>query len=223
MDFVTKKRQRSQIFRLLSACFYEPDKKLFMEELVCTNLANLLAEVAPEAESAALNMQAALSETDDKEMLLDYARLFVGPFELLAPPYGSIYIEGKSQVMGDSTMAVLKKYQEIGLSIDIKEPADHIAFELEFMHYLYTLETEAIQKDDNAKTQSLASMRNDFLSAYLTTWIPQFCEKIRIGTDNMFYRNLADCLELFIELEVSSQLIVNVNGATEHAYQPSTR
>ena len=222
MDFVTKKRQRSQIFRLLSACFYEPDKKLFMEELVCTNLANLLAEVAPEAESAALNMQAALSETDDKEMLLDYARLFVGPFELLAPPYGSIYIEGKSQVMGDSTMAVLKKYQEIGLSIDIKEPADHIAFELEFMHYLYTLEAEATHKDDNVKAQSLASMRNDFLSTYLVTWIPQFCEKIRIGADNMFYRNLADCLENFIKNETASLSLINPDGALKHACQAAT-
>ena len=190
---------QSDCFKLLAVCFYEPEKKLFLDEQVCLNLASLLKEIAPEAEPAAQNMQVALSEIDDKELLIDYARLFVGPFELLAHPYGSIYLDGKSQVMGDSTMAVLKQYQEAGLVVDIKEPPDHIAFELEFVHYISALEAEACEKQEHDKQQNLAMVKKEFLNNFLAPWVPMFCEKIRGGATNSFYNNLADCLQKTIE------------------------
>ena len=190
---------QSDCFKLLAACFYEPEKQLFLNEQVCVNLTRLLKEVAPEAAPAAQNMQTALSKIDDKELLIDYARLFVGPFELLAPPYGSIYLEGKSQVMGDSTMAVLKQYQEAGLSVDIKEPPDHIAFELEFVHYISALEAEACEMQEHDKQQNFAMVKKEFFENFLAPWVPLFCEKIRDGATNSFYNNLADCLQKTIE------------------------
>ena len=190
---------QSDCYKLLAACFYEPEKKLFIDEQVCENLARLLTEVAPEAEPAAQKMQVALSKLDDKELLIDYARLFVGPFELLAPSYGSIYLEGKSQIMGDSTMAVLKHYKEAGLSVDIKEPPDHIAFELEFLHYISALEAEAFEKHEHDQQLNFAMVKKEFLEKFLAPWVPLFCEKIRGGTTNSFYNNLADCLQITVE------------------------
>jgi len=189
----------SDSYKLLAACFYEPDKKLFEEEQVCANLAKLLNDVAPEAVPSALAMHAALSEIDNKELLIDYAQLFVGPFELLAPPYGSVYLDGKRQVMGDSTMAVLQHYQEAGLAIDIKEPADHIAFELEFLHYLSALEADATLGKDQDKQQSFGIIKHEFLMTFLAPWVPEFCEKVRRGATCSFYKHLADCLQKTIE------------------------
>ena len=64
----------------------------------------------------------------------DFSRLFIGPFKLLAPPYGSIYLDGNSCLMGASTMEVRQLYRNEGLNPVIKEAPDHIAIELEFMY-----------------------------------------------------------------------------------------
>jgi TorA maturation chaperone TorD len=219
IDSVRTRLTLGDCCRLLAVFFYEPDITLWRKEKLCTYLAGLLKNISIEAALAAEQMEKSLEDMNDEQTAVDYAALFVGPFELLAPPYGSVYLETTKRLMGDSTMAVMRMYQEAGLSVDVKEAPDHIAIELEFMHYLYTLEAEAIHKDDNVKAQSLASMRNDFLSAYLATWIPQFCEKIGNGADNMFYRNLADCLENFIKHETASLPLINADGATKHACQ----
>jgi TorA maturation chaperone TorD len=219
IDSVRTRLTLGDCCRLLAVFFYEPDIRLWRKEKLCTSLVGLLKNISIEASLAAEKMEKSLEDMNDEQMAVDYAALFVGPFELLAPPYGSVYLETTKRLMGDSTMAVMKMYQEAGLSVDVKEAPDHIAIELEFMHYLYTLEAEEIHKDDNVKARNLASMRNGFLSAYLATWIPQLCEKIRIGADNMFYRNLADCLENFIKIETASLPLINPDGASKHACQ----
>ena len=33
-------------------------------------------------------------------LMLDYSRLFLGPFSILAKPYGSVYLDGEKIVMG---------------------------------------------------------------------------------------------------------------------------
>lgn len=219
MTSTKEKFQRSDCFKLLSACFYSPDLDMLINEDVCGNLTALFEQVIPEAVPCVKQMQQALHSYSEEELKIAHAELFVGPFELQAPPYGSVYLERNNQVMGKTTLEVIKKYQESGLKLDIKEPADHIAIELEFMHYLYTLEAEAINSGNTAKVQSLASMRNDFLSVYLAPWIPLFCEKIRTTADNIFYRSLADCLENFIQHEAATLPLINADGATKHACQ----
>ncbi|MFN2356106.1 MAG: molecular chaperone, partial [Desulfopila sp.] len=81
-------------------------------------------------------MEQAIHESRHQDLLVEYARLFVGPFELLAPPYGSVYLETGRRLMGDSTIAVQHMYTNAGLTLDVQEAPDHIALELEFMHYL---------------------------------------------------------------------------------------
>ena len=134
---------RANCFKLLAACFYEPEKDLLVEENLCQNLQNLLDGWASGAAKAASDMGLALLSTEQEQLSLAHAELFIGPFELIAPPYGSVYLEKNRQIMGDTTMGVLKSYQEAGLSVDEKEPPDHIAIELEFMSFLSTREAEA--------------------------------------------------------------------------------
>ncbi|MBW1770891.1 MAG: molecular chaperone TorD family protein [Deltaproteobacteria bacterium] len=91
------------------------------------------------------------NEIDD--LCVDFARLFVGPYALLAPPYGSVYLDGERKVMGDSTMDVCMRYAEVGLQLadHFKEVPDHIAAELEFIYFLILKEAEAISRPRGAK------------------------------------------------------------------------
>ena len=50
-------------------------------------------------------------------LLVDYARIFLGPTDALARPYGSIWMGGDG-LMQDSTMAVLALYQEGGFELE---------------------------------------------------------------------------------------------------------
>jgi TorA maturation chaperone TorD len=185
---------RGNCFKLIAACFYEPDRALFIEEQVCENLKDLLKNWASGAAKAASDMDLSLSVCDQDQLSIDHAALFVGPFELLAAPYGSIYREKNRQVMGESTIEVLRSYQDAGLTVDIKEPPDHIAIELEFMYYLCTREAAAVADGNGEEADRYREMQNCFYQSALP-WIPQFCDSIRKGTENPFYTGLADCLD----------------------------
>lgn len=186
---------RSDCFRLLAACLYEPDKDMFLEEKVCENLAGLLADTAPGAVQAAREMAKALRESDQEQLSRDHAALFVGPFELLAAPYGSVYLEKGRRVMGDSTIEVARFFRQEGLEVDVSEPPDHIAIELEFLSFLAQKEARAAADGLNEEADRCRRVQTRFLEGYLRPWLPKFCEAIRAGTENRFYLALADCLD----------------------------
>ncbi len=199
-ELATHTKTKEDCFRLLSACFYEPQKKLFLEEDLFKNLTEYLESACPAAVPFSSDMEKSIYNYTDEELRVEYAKLFVGPFELLAPPYGSVYLEDGGRVMGDSTMKVIAEYQKEGLagSDDYKDLPDHIAVEMEFMSYLFYKEREAMQKSDLDTARQYIEKQECFLDTYLRPWVPLFCEKIKEGTGNSFYSALAGCVLIFI-------------------------
>ena len=199
-EFVCREKKRGDCYRLLSACFYQPEKDVFLQEGIFENLAALLKEVSPEASAFAAEMEKVFLISGEVDLNVDYAKLFVGPNELLAPPYGSVYLDGERRVMGDSTMEVIKMYEEQGLSIDkeFRNLPDHITAELEFMYYLIFREIEALEKSDIATALNSIKIQELFLNRFLKQWVQPFCNKMREGATNGFYRSLADCTLTFI-------------------------
>lgn len=191
---------RGDCYRLLAACFYYPQKEVFMQEYLFRNLTDALKRICPEAGVFSGEMEEAISHYTEEDLAVDYAKLFVGPQELSAPPYGSVYLDGARQVMGDSTRDTINIYQDEGLSIDheFKELPDHITVELEFMSYLIFKETEALGQSDLERAKGFIDKQEIFLNTFLRRWAPLFCERIRKGTENKFYKALADCLSAFI-------------------------
>jgi len=199
----TTKKQRADSYRFLSACFYLPQKKMFLQENVFENLTSALKQVCPEAKEFSSRMHKAMLLETEENLAVDYAKLFVGPFELQAPPYGSVYLEKEKRVMGDSTINVLKMYNDAGLFIgeDFKEMPDHIALELEFMYYLIEKEIQASQELDAEMALIFVEKQVIFFTKYLMRWVPSFCRKIKKNTGNKFYEALADCLLIFLKKE----------------------
>lgn len=187
---------RSNCFKLLAACFYEPDKKMFLEEKVTDNLSELLKSINSELGESAKDIKNDFENSSEERLKIDYAALFVGPFQLLAAPYGSIYLEAGGRVLGESTLAVQKCYEEAGLSLAIQEPADHIAIELEFMHYLAVQEAEATSSGQAKDAQILKTIQSQFLNQFMA-WVPEFCERIEKGAQTNYYKGLGRCLASF--------------------------
>ena len=200
-QLIEYEQARSNCYKLLAACFYQPQKEIFMEEGLFENLTVLLKQACPDAVVFSEKMGRAILNYNNEDLLIDYAKLFVGPYELKAAPYGSIYLDEGRKIMGDSTIEVIKIYKDEGLSIDenFKELPDHIAVELEFMYYLIFKEVEALEKSETDKALNFIKTQELFLDKFLKKWVGPFCDKIKQGTDNEFYSSLADCLSVFIE------------------------
>ena len=134
----TTDRLRGDCYKMLAVCFYPPERKILLEEDLLGDLSASLGQACPEAQPRAEEMEKTIRQIGDEELAVDHARLFVGPFGLKAPPYGSLYLDGDGKVMGNSTMRVIQIYEEEGLEIDAEftELPDHVAVELEFMYYL---------------------------------------------------------------------------------------
>ncbi|MBI5212445.1 MAG: molecular chaperone TorD family protein [Nitrospirae bacterium] len=199
--FISREKARGDCFRLLSACFYQPHKEAFIQEEFFKNLEALLTQAVPDAAAHVSAMGKAFMKYSEEDLLVDYARLFVGPAELLAPPYGSIYLDGEKKVMGDSTMEVIKIYEAQGLAMDseFNNLPDHITAELEFMYYLIFKEIEALERSETGKAIELINTQELFLNNFLKRWVKPFCGKIKQGASGEYYRALADCVSAFIE------------------------
>ena len=139
---------RSIVYHRLADAFRLPGSDL---PAVLDELESALACLDSDACDDAAQLKR--SYTDDSApcpLEVDYAGLFVGPFLVPAPPYGSVYLEDKRQLMGDSTIDVRRHYLSFGLDLspDFKEAPDHICAELEFMHVLISQGIEAIDAAD---------------------------------------------------------------------------
>lgn len=200
-ELTSHEQIRGDCYRFLAACFYLPQKELFTQENFLENLTMSLKKVCPEAAPFSRKMEDALLGCSNEDLSVEHAKLFVGPCELKAPPYGSVYLDKERRVMGDSTMEVIRAYQKQGLSIDdeFKELPDHISAELEFMYYLIHKEVEALRNTDTKRALKWIEQQEAFLNTFLRPWVPPFCEKIKEGTDNKFYKALADCVSSFID------------------------
>lgn len=201
MTFIENEQARCECFKLLAACFYQPQKEVLLEEKALENLSGLLGRVCPDAAASAAHMKDALLKYSNDELLVEYAKLFVGPFELKAAPYGSVYLDEGRKVMGESTVKVMEIYKEEGLVMDgdFKDLPDHITVELEFMYYLAFKEVEALEEKNAEKAAYYLDARESFQRNFPGKWISPFCNKIKEGTDNEFYNALADCLAAFMK------------------------
>ncbi len=199
-EAIVNSKVREDCFRLLSACFYEPQKQLLLDEELFEDLTKSLKHLCPSAVVYAEDMEKSIHNSTEDELRIDYAKLFVGPFELRAPPYGSVYLEEGRRVMGDTTMEVIGTYETEGLakSESFQDLPDHIAVELEFMSYLFYKEREALEKSDAETARMFAEKQDVFLNNYLRPWISPFCEKMKEGSENGFYKALAACLDTFV-------------------------
>jgi TorA maturation chaperone TorD len=177
--------------RLLADCYYPPSAELGDR---ASELYSLLSELCPQAAAPmALGLEGLRGPRGGNALQVDYARLFVGPFSLLAPPYGSVYLEDERRVMGESTMQVRAWLAEEGLDLaeDFHEAPDHIAVELELLHFLACREVAARQQGDARQALYYQQRQRRFLEQHLGQWVDQFSEQMELQAGTAFYQALA--------------------------------
>ena len=194
---------RATAYKLLAECYYAPTERLRQDvkRLACS----LQAMGSPAYEAVDRMDAAVLGGESLEELAIDYSRLFVGPFALLAPPFGSIYLEQERRLMADSTQAVERYYREAGLELaeGFNGTPDHIAAELEFLYLLIWRETAARRSGDADALAAATALRRRFLTEHLGAWVGPFAAAVTEGAQTAHYRELAALTDRFVALEAS--------------------
>lgn len=213
-----KTERRAAIYKLLSECYRSPDE-LFTRQV--SDLQEALSAYHPD--NTELPDLAALAESVSiDELKVEHARLFLGPFKLLAPPYGSMYLDSTEQLMTDSAQDVLHWYESEGIEVALQDMPDHIRVELEFMYFLVFREWKAGELSASANNQNgsgssasaehtdaramLAEMHRkqlDFLKNHPGRWIHGFERRVRENSNVVFYVELARATKAYIHSDMS--------------------
>jgi len=192
-ETLDKVSQRADSYKFLSECYYLPDK-CFINKVVDVS----------QRDSFFAELSFCVYPVVDLELLkVDYTRLFVGPFKLLAPPYGSFYLED-GRMMGESTVDVRNWYEKLGLDVVINDAPDHIAMELEFMYYLAAKQIQATQEGNLQEIQLHRQEQRLFLCSHLTRWLPEFAKNVQENAQTEFYKELARLTEVFVQKDLDA-------------------
>lgn len=201
-DFVSHESRKMEVYRLLAECYHVPGQEL---PATLDRLGNILKNVFPKAAEYIPAMMEEIHRGENPDCLeIEYARLFVGPYGLRAPPYGSVYLENGRQVMGASTLRAREIYVETGLDVaeTFKDAPDHIAAELEFVYFLIFKAIEAIGHSDMEAAMFYLAKRRAFLQDHLGAWISEFAREVEENSETCFYRNLARATRIFIQKDL---------------------
>lgn len=207
-DLILRETARMDVYKGLSDCYYIPEMDLITR---LKKMERQLAFLGSEALASTVLIRSELQRTENiEELRREFARLFIGPYRLLAPPYGSIYLDGERKIMGDSTVDARKRYLESGLSISetFKDAPDHIAAELEFMYVVIFSEIDAMRSEETETVCGHLTRQKSFLQDHIGAWVSDFSGRVMRHAEKDFYRNLAYVTQKFImeELEALAQL-----------------
>ncbi len=196
---------RENLCRLLAACYYQPGPE-FAEEKVFDSMREAAARIRPDLAAHARRLGEAFAAEGLENLLLDYTRLFLGPNQVLAKPYGSVWMSTEKTLMGESTMAVQRLYAEGGYEIgdDFRELPDHVAAELEFLYLLIFRENQARRAGEKDAAQAMLALRKRFLGEHLGRWIEPFTAQVRAGARSGFYRELGELTARFVGMELAA-------------------
>lgn len=170
--------------RVLGALFYRaPDDtsvRPFVELIARGDLASLWPVGEPGTLQAIGDTMrnALLSPAEQQALKREHQRLFVGPDELPAPPWGSVYLEEEGTLFGETTEALQDFLAAEGVALDSgqNEPEDHVGL-------LFWAAALLAEEGRQAALRTL-------LADHLLTWSEAYLQALDEATANGFYRGL---------------------------------
>lgn len=173
-------QQISLYGRLLGASFYyEPSDSRIAGVLDFFRQPTWTQEwEIPLEEKACEKITALIKQGLKQDLTEQYQNLFIGPNELVAPPWGSVYLDPECVIFGNSLLALrdFLNCHQIAFQAQQDEPEDHIGLMLMLAAYL---------------AETRPHLLVEFLSQHLLTWALHFLTKLANVENHPFYQGLA--------------------------------
>lgn len=183
--------------RVLGALFYYSPESHETAPLVQALLTDDWQAQWP-LDAEALAPVAAMFKTHSEESLPQaWQRLFIGPYALPSPPWGSVWLARESVLFGDSTLALRQWMRENGIQFEMQqnEPEDHFGS-------LLLLAAWLAENDRHHECEQL-------LAWHLFPWSSRFLDVFIDHAGHPFYQALGQLARLTLA-QWQAQLIIPV-------------
>lgn len=214
-DLFIKCAGMSDLFRLASVAMRYPDNELLSgiaDGSFASVLTDCLMAVCMEDDTAwrvaqQIEEQGIRSVPSMKNLRIEYTRLFLSPKNELVYLYESRFEQAEEKnddylmFVNTCCMNIEKTMKASGFALakDNKEPADHIANELEYLGLLFAKIAQALSTGDNDCFKKRMSQAADFWDEHFSVWATRFFELLHCEAQLAFYGDLVQLLALCIE------------------------
>lgn len=206
---------RQFFYDVLRRFFVEEPSRDYLTHFIEENLIDLLpfVEESDVIQAGILDIKTYLSthdilnnEEDYQNLHWDYTRMFIGPFDIPAPPWESVYVRKDQLLFQENTMQVRRLYENFGYEIKDKniEAEDHIGLELDFMFHLNQLSIGVIEENDFKTSSNLIYLLGEqqrFLTTHLLAFVTEFSQDIVEHANTRFFSGMAKLLKGYLELD----------------------
>jgi TorA maturation chaperone TorD len=158
-------------------------------------------------------------ETVFTALAVEHARLFVGPEQVPASPYESVWCDvdpdsGRHVFGGPSTAAVSAVYSEHGLVPDPghHDLPDHVATEMELCCYLCEREAQSWRDGVPEPAKALRAAEQDFVTAHLARFAPEICAAVQAAAPEGCYAAFAGYLLAYLTVESGTPYVEVVSS-----------
>lgn len=190
------------MFGLLGKTFYQYPDRAWLQSLIDGDVfaeAPFAGDQPQVSDALALlrvwgeQHRTGISEQAFDDLCADYTRLFIGPSQVLMPPWESVYFSEERLTFQEQTLQVREWYRRYGLQTEklYHEPDDHIGLELEFTAHLAKAGLLALEQNDAAALERALDAQRDFLSEHLLRWALDWCGQVQTQAQNDFYCGIA--------------------------------
>jgi putative dimethyl sulfoxide reductase chaperone len=164
--------------RVLGALFYFEPQSEQAAPLMQAFQDGSWAQQWPESLPFSPELIAEFQQVTDEPLAEAWQRLFVGPYALPAPPWGSVWLDKENVLFGESTLALRQWMRENSIAFDTEqnEPEDHFGTLLMLSAWL-----KENQREDEWQ---------QLLAWHLLPWAGRFLQVFTEEADHPFYRSL---------------------------------
>ena len=136
----------------------------------------------------------------------EYTRLFIGPLQLPAPPWESVYVTEERTLFQACTLKVRKAYLKHHFlpSNYPHEADDHLAIELDFMAHLADRSLELLDAADYGSVERLLLDQLTFLREHPLVWAADFAASIQDSKTHLLYPHMAEVAVRFLETDATA-------------------
>ncbi|MDY1035821.1 Tat proofreading chaperone DmsD [Lelliottia sp. CFBP8978] len=197
MNDVSRRDSFAFSARVLGALFYFAPDSPQAAPLVTALTTTDWYQDWPLEQSDLLAIANTMRETTDEPLPDAWQRLFIGPWALPAPPWGSVWLDRESVLFGDSTLALRQWMRDNSIAFEMQqnEPEDHFGT-------LLLLAAWLAENGRHAECDQL-------LAWHLLPWSQRFLSVFAQEANHPFYRALGQ-LALLTLADWQSSLLIPV-------------
>ena len=200
---------RMYLYTLFHKAFGGTPNEKFLEAMCSEATRDALGEYAqesPELERAA-GFFAGLVSANRADLLDsmkdEYVRMFVGPAQLVAYPWETVYVTHRLAACQESTILVREAYRLQGLEPRklLRVPDDHVSIMCAFLAELARRSRAAFSRGDSASFAEALRVQQAFVAKHVLNWAYEYAAAARRSKTAAFYPQAIEAFADFAKVD----------------------